>query len=420
MAKDVTLPRLGQSMQEATIVKICAEIGQTVAVGDVVLEIETDKATLEVESPEGGCVKAVLVEVGQTIPVDTPVLVLGEADEDVTAYLEDKIRHSFSATESAVGTMPKKGVPRQVQTVAREMGIDLESATPAAAIRTLDARVRQYPGETKPVEEYALGQVIPLSRLQKITAERMVWSKQNIPCFYLNVRVHATRMVEFRETLNESAERKISFNDLILRALTLGIEHYPIMTGKLADDHIQLSDSIDIGLAVATDDGLVAPIIKDCGAKNLFELSAACAELIERAKHKKLTMDDLEGGALTVSNLGGFGVDSFIPIVVPGQSSILGVGSIQEAVLPVDKAPSQEKILNLTLSVDHKVINGAEAAQFLDFVKKMLEHPDELVPAEEKPKAEEAETPAEPELPIIPEAKPKNAFQKFFGRLFGK
>ena len=420
MAKDVTLPRLGQSMQEATIVKICVEIGQTVAVGDVVLEIETDKATLEVESPDGGCVKAVLVEVGQTIPVDTSVLVLGETDEDVTAYLEDKIRHSFGTPESAAAALPKKGVPPQVQTVAREMGIDLGAVEPAAAIRTLDARVRQYPGETKAVEEYALGQVVPLSRLQKITAERMVWSKQNIPCFYLNVRVHATRLVEFREALNEGVERKISFNDLILRALTLGVEHYPIMTGKLAENHIQLSDSIDIGLAIATDDGLVAPILKDCGKKNLFELSAACAELVERAKSKKLTMDDLEGGALTVSNLGGFGVDSFIPIVVPGQSSILGVGSIQDAVLPVDKAPSQEKIMNLTLSVDHKVINGAEAAQFLDFVKKMLEHLDELVPAEDKPKVEETEKPAEPELPIIPKAAPKNAFQKFIGRLFGR
>lgn len=421
MAKDVVLPQLGQSMHKGTIVKICVEIGQAVAADEVVFEIETDKATLEVESSDAGFVKAVLVEIGQTVPVHTPILVLGEADEDVTAYLEGKIRHSFDSAEATATTASSKGVPPQIQMVALEMGVDLSTAVPAEAIRTLDAQVRKSPADdATAVQEYQLGQTLPLTRLQKITAEKMVWSKQNIPCFYLNVRVHATRLAAFRDKLNEDAQTKISFNDLILRALTLGIEHYPIMTGKLAEDHIQLSEQIDIGLAVATDDGLVAPILKDCGKKNLYELSAACAELVERAKSKKLTMDDLEGGALTISNLGRFGVDSFIPIVVPGQSSILGIGSIQDAVLPVDKAPSLEKIMNMTLSVDHKVINGAEAAQFLDFVKKRLEHPDELIPAEEKPKAETVEKPVEPELPIIPDASSKNVFQKIFGRLFGR
>lgn len=409
MAKDVILPRLGQSMREGTIVKYCVEIGQSVDTGQVVFEIETDKATLEVESPESGFVKAVLVDVGQTVPVDAPVLVLGAEDEDVTAYLENKIRHAFAPAEGGETIELKKGTPPRVQMVAREMGVDISTTTPAEAIRTVDAQVRQeLPTHEAPPERYQLGQTIPLTRLQKITADRMVWSKQNIPCFYLNVRVSATRMVQFREAFNEQAETKISFNDLILRALTLGLQHYPIMTGKLAENHIQLAERLDIGLAVSTDDGLVAPILKDCGNKSLAELSAACKTLIERTKARKLDMDDLEGGCITVSNLGGFGVDSFIPIVVPGQSSILGVGAIQDAVLPVDKAPSVEKIMNLTLSVDHKVINGAEAAQFLDFVKKMLEHPDELVSAEDKPQTEE---------PDQIEQQPKGVFKKLIDRL---
>ncbi|MHC4552690.1 MAG: dihydrolipoamide acetyltransferase family protein [Planctomycetota bacterium] len=418
MAKDVILPQLGKSMTEGTIVKLCVEMGQTIAAGDVVFEIETDKATMEVETPDGGCVRAVLVDVGQTVPINTPVLVLGEADEDVTAYLEDKIRHTHDPAEAVVAAT-QKGVPPQVQAVAKEMDVDLTTAAPAEAIRTVDAHVRKEP-DAGAVEEYQFGQTIPLTRLQKVTAQKMVWSKQNIPCFYLNVRVNMSRLIEFRTQWNEQAAAKISFNDLILRALTLAVKHYPIMTGKLQEDHIQLSETVDIGLAIATDDGLVAPILKGCGGKSLAELSAACQALIEKAKAKKLDVTDLEGGCLTVSNLGGFGVDSFIPVVVPGHTSILGVGMIQDAVLPVDKAPSMEKTMNLTLSVDHKVVNGAEAAQFLDLVKKMLEHPDELVPAEQRPKAEEPQPLAVSVKPVKTMAESRSLIQKIFGGLFRK
>ena len=147
----------------------------------------------------------------------------------------------------------------------------------------------------------------------------------------------------------------------------------------MAGDYIHLADHIDIGLVVSTEQGLVAPIVKDCGSQNLAQISAVCKELIARTQNNALTVEDLQGGCMTVSNLGGSGVDSFIPIVIPGQTSILGIGSIQDAVLPGDAGPETRKVLNMTISVDHKVVNGAEAAQFLDYVKKMLEHPDELV-----------------------------------------
>jgi pyruvate dehydrogenase E2 component (dihydrolipoamide acetyltransferase) len=178
--------------------------------------------------------------------------------------------------------------------------------------------------------------------------------------------------------MNVDSETKFSINDFVIRALTWGIKHYPIMTGQLAADHILLSDSIDIGLAISTEEGVVAPVVKDCGNKTLAQIGERVAELVERTRDGKLVLEDLSGGCMSVSNLGAFGVDSFIPIVIPGQSSILGVGTIQDVVLPVNREPAVRKIMNLTLSVDHKVINGAEAAQFLDFVKKLLEHPDEL------------------------------------------
>lgn len=365
MANEIVLPQLGKTMKEGTIVAIRTQTKDHVASGDVLFEVETDKATLEVESPADGFVKAILVEAGQTVPVRTPLLILGDTDEELdSAYLAQIASHVRDAVtaESAVAHMDAL----------------VETAGPAYAqtLRDMEAHARCDESQTQKPE---LGIRVPLSRTQKIVAEKMLWSKQNIPCFYLNIRVDITKLTALRAQLNADVPVKISINDFLIRALTKGIEHYPIMTGRIAEDHIQLSESIDIGFAISTEEGVVAPVVKGCGGKTLEQISKASTELIERARIGKLTLEDLADGCMSISNLGAFGVDSFIPIVIPGQSSILGVGTIQDIVLPVDREPSVRKIMNLTLSVDHKVINGAEAAQFLDFVKKLLEHPDELI-----------------------------------------
>lgn len=365
MAHEVVLPKLGQTMKEGTLIRILVAAGDQVRRGDVLFEIETDKATLEMEADAEGFVKAVLVEPGQTVPVQTPLLILGDQAEQLdSAYLARVADHVRGAV--------------MIDSPTGQPGTGLKSAGMgyAQAIRDTEAHARCDVMESVKPE---LGACIPLSRTQKIVAEKMLWSKQNIPCFYLCIRVDVTKLVELRSQMNAESETKFSVNDFIIRALSLGIRHYPVMTGQLAENHIQLSDSIDIGIAISTDEGVVAPIIKDCGSKSLLDISQSCGILIERARTHTLSLEDLAGGCMSVSNLGAFGVDSFIPIVIPGQSSILGVGTIQDVVLPVDKEPAVRKIMNLTLSVDHKVINGAEAAQFLDFVKKLLEHPDELV-----------------------------------------
>ncbi len=366
MANEIVLPKLGQTMKEGTLVNIRIADGDSVAVGDILFDIETDKATLEMESEVAGFVKAVLVEAGQTVPVHTPLLILGRQDEQLdSAYLAQIASH----VRAAVMVDP---LARQVSDAVLES----TSVSFAQSLRDAEAQARCAPTESSKLQ---LGATVPLSRTQKIVAEKMVWSKQNIPCFYLNVRVNATKLVELRSQMNANSETKVSINDFVIHALALGIEHYPIMTGQLAADHIQLFDSIDIGLAISTDEGVAAPIVRDCGGKSVSQISEQTGDLIARTLAGKLMLEDLSGGCMSISNLGVFGVDSFIPIVIPGQSSILGIGTIQEVVLPVNKQPGVCKIMNLTLSVDHKVINGAEAAQFLDFVKKLLEHPDELV-----------------------------------------
>jgi pyruvate dehydrogenase E2 component (dihydrolipoamide acetyltransferase) len=166
---------------------------------------------------------------------------------------------------------------------------------------------------------------------------------------------------------------KLSYNDFLLKAVATGLEKYPIMTGQLAGDQIKLAESIGIGLAISVPDGLVAPIVKDVNKKDVRQMALDSQVLIERARSNKLLPTDIEGGCITVSNLGAFGIDNFIPIVVPGQCSILGIGQITDTCVPNSGNILIRKLMNMTLSVDHKVANGAYAAKFLDFVRKQLE-----------------------------------------------
>ncbi len=350
-------------MQEGTIVNTRVNVGDQVSHGAILFEVETDKATLEIESPAAGCVKAILVEDGQTVPVNGLILILGEPDQavDVSAY-----KHPHPAAETTAEHVDD----------TRQTDASLDAMTPQRHGPTA-ALAQDVTDEVSPA--YSFGQRIPLNRLQRIVAEKMLWSKQNIPCFYLNIRADMTKLVALRAKLNKTAPVKLSINDFLLRGLAIGMKHYPIMTGQLDGEHIQLARSLDFGLAIATDDGLIAPIVRDCGSKSVYDIGAYCTDLIARTRSGKLSLDDLEGGCITVSNLGGLGIESFIPIVVPGQTSILGVGTITDTVVPADGNLLVRKMMNLTLSVDHKVVNGAEAAQFLDYVKKHLEHPDTLV-----------------------------------------
>ncbi len=203
----------------------------------------------------------------------------------------------------------------------------------------------------------------------------MLQSKQEIPCFYLTTEVDATEMVKHRVNVNAAGNVKVSFNDFIVRAVAIGLKHFPILTGQLVGDHIQLAENINIGLAISVKDGLVAPLIKDADKKTPAQIADYAKGLIERAKNNKLSIDDLQGGCCTVSNLGGFGITSFIPIVVPGQCSIVGIGKIADTCVPVDGNIMVRKMMSMTISVDHKVANGTDVAQFLNVVKKLLENP---------------------------------------------
>jgi pyruvate dehydrogenase E2 component (dihydrolipoamide acetyltransferase) len=350
MATEVTLPQLGQTMEEGTILGYLVKVGDQVKKGDCIYEVETDKATLEVESPADGFVKHLLAEIGQTLLVGDAVLILGEADEQVPQSLIDSLK--------------PVSAPADAETLAPE-----PAPQDGAPVTELAGTQQQ----TTPPVEYKLGAKIPLTQKQKITARKMLESKREIPAFYLNVKVDVTDLVELRAQMNKAGDANVSLNDFIMRAVAIALERFPIMTGQLAGDAISLAETIDIGLAIALPDATIAPVVRTVDKKNVIEIARESSDLVEKARNNKLTPADLQGACVTVSNLGALGVDSNTAIVVPGQCSILGVGRITETCAPENDNFISRKMMNLTLSVDHRITNGAYAGQFLDFVRRLLQ-----------------------------------------------
>jgi pyruvate dehydrogenase E2 component (dihydrolipoamide acetyltransferase) len=387
MAKELKLPKLGQTMEEGTVVNCLIKTGDEVKRGDVIFEIETDKATLEMESPADGFVKHIFVGVNQTLPVGALMVLIGDKDEvvDITKAASPVAELSSAAIPGVAQTAEPQSQPIEsaarvmasprAKKLAEELGVDLAKITgtgPAGKITEDDVKKT---AETKAipaagVKEVKLGDTISLTKKQRITAQRMVESKREIPCFYLSLRADVTDLVEQRSKLNESGQIKISYNDFIVRAVAMALQKFPIMTGQLTGDAVKLADSINIGLAVSTPAGLIVPVIKDAHKMDVKQIAAVTKDLIDKALNEKLLLTDLEGACITVSNLGAFGIESFIPVVIPGQCSILGIGRITETSVP---KKGDRKLLSMTLSVDHKVVNGDYAAQFLDLVKKLLE-----------------------------------------------
>ncbi len=400
MATEVKLPQLGQTMEEGTIVNCLVKVDDQVKKGDVIFEVETDKATLELESPADGFVKHIVAENGQTLLVGEVVMVLGEKDEQVAAPVSGGTAVAAAASTAVAAAAPTeapaaapaakptgkvKASPR-AKKLAKDMGVDItaiagtgpggriteDDVKNASSAKPSAAPATETPGGIK------LGDAVPVNRLQKIIAQRMMQSKLEIPCFYLTVKVDVTELVDFRAKFNESSDVKVAYNDFIIRAIGMGIEKFPVMAGQSDGKTIKIAESVGVGLAIAAPDGLVAPIVKDVQKKTPAQIAGDTKVLIEKTRNNKLAPSDLSDGNITVSNLGAFGIESFIPIVVPGQASIIGVGRISDTCVPDNGNILIRKMMTMTLSVDHKVANGAYAAQFLDFVRKTLETPADL------------------------------------------
>ena len=220
---------------------------------------------------------------------------------------------------------------------------------------------------------------IPLTRIQRLIGERMLSAKQSKPCFYIESRADVTELMGLRPKLSKSAGVKITSNAFFIRALALAVKRYPLMVGRLEGDNIKIADNVNVGFAVNAPQGLVVPVVKDADKKTLAETARMEKLLTEKARSNKLTLEEMEGETIALSNLGAYGIDSFVGIVPPPTSTILAVGNVMPTVICKDGKTTTRKMVSLTLAVDRRVINEAYAAQFLNFIKEQLQNPQELV-----------------------------------------
>lgn len=220
---------------------------------------------------------------------------------------------------------------------------------------------------------------IPLTRIQKLIGQRMLQSKQTKPCFYIELKADVTELMAIRPKLRKSLGLRITTNAFYIRALALAAEKYPLVVGRLEGKNIKIADSINVGFAVNSPQGVIVPVIKDANKKTLAEIARLEKSLTEKGRANKLTLEQMEGETIALSNLGAYGIDSFIGIVPPPTSTILALGNVIDTVVPKNGKPVVRKMVGLSLAADHRVINGDYAAKFLNFVKEQLQNPEQLV-----------------------------------------
>ena len=413
MAKYIEMPKLADTMTEGTLVKWRVKQGDKVATGDVVAEVETDKATMEMEAFDDGILHKLLVAAGQKVPCGTPIALLigkneqppaegslpavvakpatvAKAASPVASVPATAVAHATGsrAATSASGSRVKASPLARKIAVAYGVNLSaLRGTGPGGRIVALD--VENAPATpaaapsvpiVPPVAAGAGDTVIPLSGMRRIIAERLLSSKTHLPHFYLTIEVDAAPLMKLRAEANAAAEtsggQKLTVNDFVLKAVVTAAQKVPQVNASFAGDSIIQYGAVNLSVAVAVEEGLVTPVIRDAQKKSLREISDAVKDLATRARNKKLKPDEFAGGTITVSNLGAYGIDQFCAIINPPQALILAIGAIvkKPVVGPGDTIVVGQRV-NITLSADHRVVDGAVGANYLAELKKLLESP---------------------------------------------
>lgn len=401
LVKTVRLPLMGQTMEEGAILRWYKQEGEYVRKGDMLFEVMTDKANIEVDSTEEGYLRKVLVPLEESIPVNTPVALLSDdpneplGDVPVMSSAPATIAEPASVAPAAKTTVfpspassEKLFITPRARKLAAEHAIPLEHLSgrgSGAGGRIQEQDVRAYLHEkaslpTAPMPAPTLAdERIALSPLRRLTAEAVSKSYRDAPHVTLFAEVDAEHLVAMRARLLPDIERacglRISYNDLLIKACALALAQHPRVNARWGGDHIQQVSAINIGFAVALDDALAVPVVHCADQKNVIELTQTTHDLSRRAREGKLKPDDLQGGSFSISNLGAFGIDGFTPIITPGQAAILGVGQIAQRPAVWEGQLTVRHQMILSLSFDHRVVDGAPAAQFLQTVKGLIEEP---------------------------------------------
>ena len=394
LASRVTLPRLGQGMESGTIVRWLKSEGDPVEKGEPLYELDTDKVTQEVEADAGGVLLKILVAEGE-VPVGKAVAVIGNPDESFdSSGLEEpepepaptpRVEPEPHVATSLPNLQPAEGRVKAsplARRIARERGIDLAALAgtgPEGRIVAEDVeRAAVSPGKAVPVaapSPPAEVDVVPLTSLRRTVARRMTeaWAA---PAFQISMSAEMTRAQELRARLVERhPDERPTVTDVLTKVCAVALMRHREVNTLYGGDSVELQPSANVGIAVATDRGLVVPVIPGCERRTVAEIAAARADVVARAREGKLQAIDLEGGTFTISNLGMYGVEQFIAVLNPPQAAILAVGAIEDRPVARDGGVVVRPMMTMTLTCDHRTIDGATAADFLRTVKEFLEEP---------------------------------------------
>lgn len=414
----ITMPKMSDTMTEGTIASWLKKVGDVVKSGDIIAEVETDKATMELESYEDGTLLYIGVEAGDSVPVDGVIAIIGEKGADFQTLLKAHGAKASDTVEEEVAVPapvaePVKDVPASEAPVASsvesttELG-DRVKASPLAKRlaeeKGIDIRQVKGSGEAgriikRDVENFTPVAVAPIaaapvasavatpvlgqesfreekvSQMRKVIAKRLAESKFTAPHFYLTMEINMDKAIEARKSMNEFSPVKISFNDMVIKAAAAALRQHPKVNSSWLGDKIRYNDHIHIGMAVAVEEGLLVPVIRFADSKSLSQISNEAKSLGGKAKTKELQPKDWEGNTFTISNLGMFGIDEFTAIINPPDACILAVGGIKETVIVKNGQMQIGNVMKVTLSCDHRVVDGAVGSAFLQTLKGLLEDP---------------------------------------------
>lgn len=415
MAVKIEMPKLSDTMEEGVIAKWNVKEGDKVSSGDVIAEVETDKATMEVEVFDDGTILKILAQEGDAIPLGGLMAVVGEEDEDISDILdeaeagkepektdveeeekkdskdekktkkdkekeetEEKEQKSTTTSSNDNGRIKASPLAKKM---AEDKGIDLsqvEGSGPEGRIIKRDIEdYRPAAASSAPSVQYTSeeDEDVKISQMRKTIARRLAESKFTNPHFYETIDIDMEHAIAARNRLNEISDVKISFNDIVVKACAAALRKHPYVNSSWMDDVIRQHGDVNIAVAVAIEEGLMTPVINHADKKNLRQISSETRELAGLAKERKLQPEQMEGSTFTVSNLGMFGIEEFTAIINPPNVCILAVGAIRDVPVVKDGEVVPGKRMKVTLSSDHRVVDGAKAADFLNTLRELLENP---------------------------------------------
>ena len=420
MAEIVRMPKLSDTMTEGVVASWLKQVGDEVESGEILAEIETDKATMEFESFFDGVLLHIGVEQGSTAPVDSLLCILGEKGEDISAVLEEaaKAPAAEAPAEPEIPAPSPAPTPAQVPApapVTAPAPAPAAAPAPAPVAPSANGRLKASPLARKLAEERGLnvsmipgsgegGRVVKrdveayqaqgagapvqgverftevgISQMRKTIARRLSESKFSAPHFYLTVSVDMGAAMTTRKAINDGGEVKISFNDMVVKAAALALKKHPVVNSSWLGDRIRFNEHVHIGVAVSVDEGLLVPVVRHADMKRMSQIGAEVKDYAGKARDKKLQPSDWEGNTFTISNLGMFGIDEFTAIINAPDSCILAVGGINAVPVVKEGAVVPGHVMKVTLSCDHRSVDGASGAAFLQDFKNYLENPVQML-----------------------------------------